>query len=127
MIESSQPRKERKYRFTAPMHARQKFVHAHVSKELATKLGIKSRSLSMRKGDTVKVFAGSQKGKTGKVSEVNLKTGRVFIDGITRKNAKGKELPVPVYSSNLYLTDLDLSDKLRNSKIESLKTKKTVA
>jgi large subunit ribosomal protein L24 len=127
MIESSQPRKERKYRFTAPMHARQKFVHAHVSKELATKLGIKSRSISMRKGDTVKVFAGTQKGKTGKVSSINLKTGRVVVDGITRKNAKGKELPVAIYSSNLYLVDIDTSDKLRNSKIESLKNQKPVA
>ncbi len=122
MIESSQPRKGRKFRFNAPMHERQKFMHAHVSDELQKKLGIKSRSISLRRGDTVKVQSGNLRGKTGKVGSVNLRTGRVFIDGIVRKNAKGKELPVPVYSSNLYLVDLDLSDKMRNAKIEFLKT-----
>lgn len=122
MIESSQPRRMRKFRYNAPMHDRQRFMHAHVSDELQKKLGIKSRSISLRRGDTVKVRSGNLRGKTGKVSKVNLRTGRVFIDGVVRKNAKGKELPVPLYSSNLYLVDIDLSDKLRNSKIEFLKT-----
>ncbi len=121
MIQSSQPRKERKFRFTAPLHDRQKFLHAHVSEELAKKLGIKSRSISMRKGDTVKVQSGAHRGKTGKVSKVNLHNGRIYIDGINRKDAKGKEFPIPVYSSNVYLIDIDLTDKLRTEKIEMLK------
>lgn len=128
MIESSQPRAQRKFRYNAPLHDRQKFMHAHVSDELAKKLGIKSRSISVRKGDTVKVQSGSHMGKTGKVSAVDLKTGRIFIEGINRKNAKGKEFPLPIYSSNVYLTDIDLTDKLRSAKIEKLKaTVKQVA
>ena len=121
MIQSSQPRKERKFRFTAPLHDRQKFLHAHVSEELAKKLGIKSRSISMRKGDTVKVQSGAHRGKSGKVSKVNLHNGRIYIDGINRKDAKGKEFPIPIYSSNVYLMDIDLTDKLRSDKIEQLK------
>ena len=56
IMESAHARKQRKFRFTAPMHVRQKFVHAHISKELATKLGIKKRNTAVRKGDTVKVM-----------------------------------------------------------------------
>ncbi len=127
MIKSSQPRKERKFRFNAPLHERQKFMHAHVSDELAKKLGIKSRSISLRKGDTVKVQSGSHRGKSGKVSMVNLRTGRIFIEGINRKDAKGKELPLPIYSSNVYLMDIDLTDKTRVAKIESLKGSNSAA
>src|SRR5271154_5987021 len=112
MIQSSQPRKQRLFRATAPMHIRQNFVNVHISKELKEKLGIKRRSIEIRKGDTVKVMTGDSKGKTGKVAKVNLKTGKILIEGLTRKNAKNKDKLMPIYSSTLYLTDLDLTDKL---------------
>ncbi|MDE1851095.1 MAG: 50S ribosomal protein L24 [Candidatus Micrarchaeota archaeon] len=122
-MESAQKRKQRKFRFTAPMHERQGFASAHISKELATKLGIRKRSVQVRKGDTVKVMAGDNKGKTGKVSDVNLLKGTVSIDGIIRKNAKGKELPIPINASNVYITDMDMTDKQRQAKMESFKKK----
>jgi large subunit ribosomal protein L24 len=127
MIQSSQPRKMRRFRYNAPLHCRQKFTHAHVSKELAKKLGIKARSISLRKGDTVKVQAGGLKGRSGKVSAVNLDTGKIYIEGIVKKNAKGKELPIPVHPSSVYLTDLDLTDKLRSAKIERMKVPRAEA
>src|SRR5271155_4200678 len=98
MIQSSQPRKQRKFRANAPMHMRQNFVNVHISKELSAKLGIKRRSIEVRKGDTVKVMTGDNRGKTGKVSIVNLKTGKVFIEGIVRKTAKSKDKLIPIYS-----------------------------
>ena len=101
------------YRFTAPMHVRQKFVHVHISKELKQKLGIKKRTAQVHAGDTVKVMVGSNRGKTGKVSKVNMKRGIVMIEGIVRKNAKGKEQPIPIRTSNVYITDMNLNDKLR--------------
>src|SRR5271163_2628205 len=110
MIQSSQPRKQRKFRATAPMHMRQNFVNVHISKELAAKLGIKRRSIEVRKGDTVKVMTGDNRGRSGKVAQVDLKSGNVQIEGLTRKNAKNKDKLMPIYSSNLYLTDLDLTD-----------------
>lgn len=95
----------------------QKFAHAHVSKELKAKLGIKRRAIQARRGDTVKIMDGSLKGKTGKISRINLREGSVYIEGITRKNAKAKEIMVPIHASKVYLTDLDLSDKLRKQKL----------
>ncbi len=124
MIQSAKPRKQRKFRFTASMHVRQNFVNAHISKELAAKLGIKRRSLEVRKGDTVKVMSGDNKGKSGKVMDVELRTGKIRIDGIVRKNSKNKELQIPIHASNVYLTDIDLTDELRKAKVEGSKPKK---
>lgn len=121
MIQSSQPRNQRKFRYNAPLHERQSFVNAHVSKELASKLGIKKRSIAVRKGDTIKVMAGAQKGKSGKVSAVDLRKGIIFVDGMTRKTAKGKEVMLRISASNVYLTDLDTSDKLRKAKLDQFK------
>lgn len=123
MIESAQKRKQRKFRFTAPMHERRGFANAHVSKELAARLGIKKRSAQARKGDTVKVMAGDNKGKSGKVSDVNLLKGTVSIEGIVRKNSKGKEMPIPISASNVYITDMDMTDKQRQAKMDSFKKK----
>lgn len=39
--------------------------------------------LKVQKNDTVKVIAGKDKGKTGRVLEVNHKTGRVLIEGVS--------------------------------------------
>ena len=38
--------------------------------------------LHIRKGDTVKVLAGSDNGKTGKIISVDLEKGRAFVEGI---------------------------------------------
>ena len=99
------------------MHVRQKFTHSHISKDLAKKLGIKRRSAQLHKGDTVKVMAGSSKGKAGKINSVNTRAGIIFIDGLMRKNAKGKELPLPIRASAVYITDMDLADKYRKAKL----------
>jgi large subunit ribosomal protein L24 len=117
MIQSSKPRKQRLFRYTAPLHERQKFVHAHVDKQLREKLKLKKRAIQISRGDSVKVMAGSKKGATGKVTMVNLRSGRIFIDTMKRKNAKGKELGVSISSSNVYITDINLSDKVRAAKL----------
>ena len=40
--------------------------------------------LKIKKGDTVKVIAGKDKDKEGKVVSVNRKTGRVVVEGINK-------------------------------------------
>ncbi|HOV52389.1 MAG TPA: 50S ribosomal protein L24, partial [Methanothrix sp.] len=50
-MKSIQPRKQRKERYTAPLHRRQKYMHAPLSKALREEL--KKRSAELRKGDTV--------------------------------------------------------------------------
>ncbi|MEM0201357.1 MAG: 50S ribosomal protein L24 [Candidatus Micrarchaeaceae archaeon] len=116
-IQSSKPRKQRLFRAEAPVHVRKAFAHSRISKDLAKKLGIKKRSAQVRKGDIVKIMIGSKKGKTGKVNKVETKKGIILIEGISRRNAKGKELLIPIKTSNVYITDLDLNDKLRKEKL----------
>ena len=107
MIKSSQSRKQRKFRFNAPLHARQHFMHAHVDKSLREKFGIKYSNIGLAKGDTVKIMAGASSGKSGKVTLVNMKSGKIYLDGLTRKNARGKEFNIPISPSNVYIVDLD--------------------
>lgn len=108
MINSVQPRKQRKFRFTAPMHLRKKMVSAHVSKELAAKLPNKKRSLPLRKGDKVKVMRGEDKGKIGKVVEVELSTLKVYVEGVVNRTAKGVEKPKPIDPSNLLIIEAEM-------------------
>jgi len=79
-ISSVQPRKQRKYRYNAPLHIRHKLVSAHLSKELRERYG--KRSLPVRKGDEVKVMKGKFKGVVGTVSRVSLKKLKVYIDEV---------------------------------------------
>ena len=41
-------------------------------------------------------MSGKSKGKTGKVTEVDLKRSAVLMEGVFRKNAKGKEKQIAV-------------------------------
>jgi len=38
--------------------------------------------LHIKKGDTVKILSGSDNGKTGKITSVDLEKGRAFVEGI---------------------------------------------
>ncbi len=40
------------------------------------------KTLHVKKGDTVVVLSGNEKGKTGKVTEVFPKTGLVIVEGV---------------------------------------------
>ncbi len=117
-MRSSKPRKQRFFRYNAPLHVRQHFLHSHIDKSLKKKLNLKKSSVQISKGDTVKIMAGSKRGTTGKVTRVNLSTGRISIDSLTKKNARGKEFNIPVSASNVYITDLNLTDKYRAEKLK---------
>ena len=118
MIKSSKPKKQRYFRFNAPMHIRQHFVHAHLDKELRERLGLKRKAVQISKGDTVKIMSGSKKGTSGGVTKVDLRTGRIYIDSLTRKNAKGKEHGIGISASNVSITALKLDDKVRAAKLK---------
>jgi len=116
MIESKQPRKQRKFLFNAPLHVRRKFLSAHLSDDLITKY--KRRSFPVAKGDTVKVVRGDFKGHTGKVAEVDLKKGIVKVEGVLITKADGKRVMRPLHPSNLIITKLNLTDPVRRKKLE---------
>jgi ribosomal protein uL24 len=84
---SSQRRKSRKAHFSAPSSIRRKLMSSHLSKDLKTKYDV--RSVPVRKGDTVKVMRGTQKGREGKVQAVYRKKWCLHIEKIVREKTNG--------------------------------------
>lgn len=115
-IGSVQPRKQRKYRYNAPLHIRRKFLSAHLSKELREKFG--KRAVPLRKGDEVEVMRGEFKGFKGIVEKINLKKIKIYIDGLKVKKADGSEVSRPIRPSNLRIIKLNLDDKKRLASLE---------
>ncbi|MDI6887526.1 MAG: 50S ribosomal protein L24 [Candidatus Thermoplasmatota archaeon] len=118
-IKSIQPRKVRKYLFTAPLHKKRKMVSAHLAEELMLKYNL--RSFPVRKGDTVKVMRGAFKGHIGKVASVDTKAGKVTLEGVTIAKSDKSQVPRPIHPSNLLITKLELSDPWRSKKLEKRK------
>ena len=115
-IRSSQRRKQRKYRIHAPLHMKQKMVSAHLDKKLRKEFG--RRSVNLRRDDEVIVKRGDFRRKTGKVTKIDLKKMRVFIDNVKKKKGSGQEVQIPIDPSNLIVTKLNLDDKRRRKFIE---------
>jgi len=115
-ISSSQPRKQRLQRLTAPHHQARKQMASHLSEELLLKYN--RRSLTVIKGDEVKLMRGGQKGKVGKVVGVDARAKKVTVDGVTHKKADGTDVGLPVDPSNLLIVKLNLEDARRRSKLE---------
>lgn len=72
--------------------------------------------LHVRRGDTVQVMRGDDKGATGKILKVFTKTGRVLVEGvnIVKKHRRARrpeeqsgiiEMPAPIAASNVMLLD----------------------
>ena len=118
---STQPRKQRKYRFHAPLHLRKKFVHATLTKELRKKY--QRRAVALRTQDTVRVMRGQFKSRTGAVEEVDLKTSKVFVIGMEMVKKDGSKSRYPLDASNLQITSLHLDDKQRKKMLERKSTK----
>ncbi|MBI5391719.1 50S ribosomal protein L24 [Candidatus Woesearchaeota archaeon] len=108
---SSQPRKQRKYRYNAPLHVLHKFLSAPLSKELRKKYS--KRSIPLRKGDTVKICNGSFKDMKGKIEHVYIRKSRVSVENVTRTKKDGTKIPVLVPASIILIEELNLSDKQR--------------
>ena len=101
---SKQPRKQRKYRYNAPLHVRRKFLSAPLSKELKEKLG--RNSIPVRSGDTVQIMRGDFKGIVGKVERVSLKKLKVYVDKARVKKADGKETMRAIDPSNIMIVEM---------------------
>ena len=80
----------------------------------------------IKKGDTVKVIAGKDKGKTGKVMQVFAEMNRVVVDGVNkskrhlkprRSDEKGQtvEFFMPINASNVMLLD-EAGKQIRHNK-----------
>jgi len=110
-IESKQPRKQRKARYNASLHQRQKLMSAQLSHELRAKYN--KRNLPVKLDDTVMVMRGDHTGTEGKVELVDLKRGTIIVEGVSVAKADGTEVPRPVQPSNVMITKLELNDDIR--------------
>lgn len=100
---------ERKIFYSEKLHERKNRLHVHLSKDLRAKTTTKKRAIQVRKNDRVRVMRGSHAGKEAKVSRVSVIGMKVFLEGMTVKNQRGKEILVPFQPSNLLLISLDSS------------------
>ncbi|MEM2337218.1 MAG: 50S ribosomal protein L24 [Candidatus Bathyarchaeia archaeon] len=119
---TSKPSKQRKALFQAADHVRYKHFAAPLSPELRKTYG--TRSLPVRSGDTVRVMRGDRKGFEGKVSRVDRKKYRIYVEGLTREKVDGTTVFVPVHPSKVMITKLNLDDKWRRKILERRKKTK---
>ncbi|PIR88706.1 MAG: 50S ribosomal protein L24 [Candidatus Harrisonbacteria bacterium CG10_big_fil_rev_8_21_14_0_10_44_23] len=68
--------------------------------------------MKFKKGDTIRVIAGKDRGKTGKVLRINKESEKVLVEGINqyKKNKRPKKqgekgeivtIPMPIHQSNI--------------------------
>lgn len=79
------------------------------------KAEVKPIRINLKKDDMVKVIAGKDKGKTGKILDVDRKTARVTVEGVgmakrhTKPNPQRQikggiaEKPLPIHVSNVMI------------------------
>jgi large subunit ribosomal protein L24 len=119
MQTTKNPRKQRKRLFNAPAHKRHKLMGAPLSTDLYAQRGFKT--LPVRKGDTVRIMRGDHKGFEGKVSRVDLKNFRVYIEGLTREKVDGSTVFVGLHPSKIMIKNLNLDDKRRKAILDRKK------
>ncbi|MBI2583670.1 MAG: 50S ribosomal protein L24 [Candidatus Aenigmarchaeota archaeon] len=119
-VGSRQPRKQRKYRANAPLHRRRKMLSSHLSVVLRKELG--RRSVAVRKDDEVKIVRGSKKGSAGKITRVDMKKMKIYVEGVKRKKVSGQEMDFPIDPSNVIVTKIFSDDKARIKYIRRAKT-----
>lgn len=117
-MQLTKPRTQRKKLFQAPAHRSRKNFSAPLSPSLKKKHD--TNAVPVKMGDTVRVMRGDRKGFEGKITRVDRRKYRVFVEGITREKVDGTAIQIPIHPSKVMITNLDLDDKWRR---ETLKRK----
>ncbi|MEF8848022.1 MAG: 50S ribosomal protein L24 [Candidatus Thermoplasmatota archaeon] len=113
---SKKPRKQRKKHFNKPLHKKRKHIASHLEESLLLKYN--RRAVPVIEGDTVKVLRGSFKGHEDKVVGVDVRKGKIQIEGLTLIKTDGNRIPKPIDPSNVLITKLNLTDKWRREYLE---------
>jgi len=77
--------------------------------------------IHVKKGDTVKVLSGDDKGQTGKVLKVEVKKYRAFVEGVnliskhTKPNAKSPQGGIVKKEASVHISNLMLVDGKGNA------------
>jgi len=101
------PDTERRKYYHASLHEKRRALHVHLSKDLRGKLKKKTRAILARRGDRVKILRGPGKGKEGKIVRIDVSKRKIFVEGVSIKNARGKETLLPLQPSNLMLVSIE--------------------
>jgi len=118
------PTKVRNYQiYRATMATRNKQLGSPLSKDLQKRYG--KRSIRVILGDTVKVMRGEYRGIDGKISKVSIADNSVAIEGVKKEKSKGEKFDVLIRSTNVVITNLNLDDHWRKTKLEGKKPKTT--
>jgi large subunit ribosomal protein L24 len=112
----TKPGKNRKRRYDAPSHIRRKYLSAPLSPSLKSEYG--TRTMPVRTDDTVSVTKGDHKMSEGRVLRVDMKRGKIYIEGITRTRMDGSNVQIPLRPENVMITKLNLDDNRRRSMLE---------
>jgi len=115
-MKTQKPSKQRKRLHQSPLHRRGKHLSASLSSDLKSQF--KTNAVTVRRGDTVRILRGDRKGLEGKITRVNTKNYRIFIEGITRDKADGTTTLIPIHPSKVMVTSLNLDDKWRRKILE---------
>jgi large subunit ribosomal protein L24 len=97
-------------------HQLDKMLGATLADELREQY--KKRTVRVVKGDSVMVVRGEYKGRGGKVEEVDTERGTLNIEGMQREKIRGGQVKVPIHTSNVKITGLNLEDKRRSNKLQ---------
>ena len=112
----SRPASNRKVKREAPYHQAKKYFNVHLSTDLREKHG--TRSLPVRKDDTVLILRGKFAGLQKRVTTVNFKKRKVKIEGIKTTKTDGTEIFHYIEPSNCILTSLGKIDDGRKKLID---------
>ncbi len=67
----------------------------------------------------MEVLRGDDAGEEGEVINVDLDKAVVHVEDVTLEKTDGEEVPRPLDTSNVRVTDLDLEDEKRESRLEA--------
>jgi len=115
-MKTTKPRKQRKRMRQAFASERYKRFSAPLSPKLGESYN--TNSVPVRTGDTVKITRGDRKGFEGKVSRVDREKYRIFVEGVTREKVDGTTTLIPIHSSKVMITRLNLDDKWRRKMLD---------
>ncbi|MCI4338768.1 MAG: 50S ribosomal protein L24 [Thermoplasmata archaeon] len=110
-ISPHSPRRQRKALYTAGPFQRRRRMTVPLSRDLRSRFH--ARSVPIRKGDTVRVLSGSFVGREERVAKVDRRGYSVILDNVTLKTGEEKLKPLPIRTSHLVITRLNLSDPWR--------------
>ncbi|MCX8166609.1 MAG: 50S ribosomal protein L24 [Candidatus Micrarchaeota archaeon] len=122
-VTSSKPRKQRKFLKRGYLHLLRKNLVLHISKKLREKLQLKEKRILAKSGLKVRVVKGKNKGREGSVARVSIKKQKIYIEGLSHRNARGREKLVAISPYNVEIIDEKINDFIKGKKLVRDSTK----